>query len=112
MRNGMCAATSETLRFSSTMTRTFSTPLAGDAECKPGSGEPDGGAGTGRTSEPEQALTARSTTARATAAAARRHDRAHRFTALFAAEMCTGCNLLLHAQDPIRVDAPQPVVRL
>ena len=78
----MCAATSETLRFSSTMTRIFSTLVAGDAECEPGSGEPDGGAGTGCAFGPEHALTARSTTATATAAAASHRDRAHPITAL------------------------------
>ena len=88
----MCAATSETLRFSSTITRTFSTPVAGGAECKPG-GEPDGRAGTRGAPTPEQALTPRSTIATATAATASCHDRAHPFTALFVVETCTGCDL-------------------
>jgi hypothetical protein len=69
----MCAAASWTLRFSSTMTRTLSTPVAGAAEGEPACDEPKVGAGTGPGSAPVQAATPSRRTVSARAAARPRH---------------------------------------
>src|SRR4029434_9621293 len=47
MRNGICASASSRLRFSSTMTSTFSTPVAGEYECEAICDEPEVRVGAG-----------------------------------------------------------------
>src|SRR5512133_2174476 len=93
MKNGMCASTFWTLRFSSTITRTLST-LLGDAEREPGGTErepgcddADVGVGTESASRPVQEASPDSKAATITATAGRRH-RAQALTRLPTGKTC------------------------
>jgi hypothetical protein len=78
----MCAETSPMLRFSSTMTRTLSTPAAGDAECEPAFDELGAEVGIVSGAVLVQAVTPSKKTAR-TMAAPRLRDRAQAFAVIF-----------------------------
>src|SRR5512133_1230723 len=77
MRNGICASASWTLRFSSTMTRTLSTRVAGDAVPAAGCVGAEPGVGAELAATPVQAVSP-SEIASTEAAAPRRHRPAYR----------------------------------